>query len=91
MLELKVYYSKDSTVRGVTMPGAFKLDNLLTYKPHLVQFCTNFCFPLCWGAQSHNPVIGPILRNGNSPNSDKIASDKLISTTLKFDETKVLK
>ena len=73
------------------MPGAFKLDNLLTYKPHLVQICTNFCFPLCWGAQSHNPVIGPILRNGNSPNSDKIASDKLISTTLKFDETKVLK
>ena len=73
------------------MPGAFKLDNLLTFKPHLIQFCTNFCFLLYWGAQSHHPVIGSILRIETSPNSDKIASDKLIFTTLKFDETVLLK
>ena len=91
MREWKVSISKDGTVRMFAMPGAFKVGIFKTFQPHLVQFCTNFCFLLYWGAQSHHPAIGPILRNGNSPNSDKIASDKLTSKTLKFDETEVLK
>ena len=82
MREWTVSYSKYRTIRMVAMPGAFKLGIFHTFKPNFLQFCTNFCFLLYWGAHSYHPAIGPILRKGNSPNyDDKIASDKLNSTT----------
>ena len=71
------------------MPGAFKLDNLQAFKPHLIQMCTNF-FLLCWGANSYHPAVEPILRIGNSPHSEKIISDKIISTAFKIVRTEVL-
>ena len=65
------------------MSGAFKVDNLQTFKPHLIQNHANF-FLLYWGANTYHPATGPTLRIGNSPHSGKIVSDKIISTGLKI-------
>ena len=72
------------------MSRAFKLDNLQTFKPHLIQNHANF-FLIYWGANTYHPATGPTLRIGNSPHSEKIVSDNIISTAFEIDGTEVLK
>ena len=71
------------------MSGAFKVDNLQTFKPHLIQNHANF-FLLYWGANTYHPVLGPTLRIWNSPHSWKNVSDKMILIAFKINETEVL-
>ena len=54
MRDWKVYYSQNSIGRRVAMPGAFKLDNLQTFQPHMIQIHTNF-FSAILGNQDLSP------------------------------------
>ena len=54
MREWKVYYSQNHIVRRVAMSGAFKLDNLQTFKPHLIKNHANF-FSFLMGSQYLSP------------------------------------
>ena len=51
MREWKVYNYQNGIVRSIAMSGAFKLCNLHTFKPHLIQNHTNF-FPSILGSES---------------------------------------
>ena len=89
MRECKVSYSRNLIVRRVPISGAFKLDNLQTFKPHLIQNHANF-FLIYWGANTYHPATGPTFRIGNSPHSGKFLLNKMISTAHKIHETEVL-
>ena len=58
--------SRNGLDRGVSVPGAFKLDHLHPVKPILFSKFYNFC-PFILEANSYCPT-GLIMRKGNSPN-----------------------